>query len=31
MDEAFGIQTPEEDYGKIETLTDLLKYIAKKK
>ena len=31
MDEAFGIQTPEEDYGKIETLNDLLKYIAKKK
>lgn len=31
MDEALGIQTPEEDYGKIETLSDLLHYIQKKK
>ncbi len=30
MDEQFGIQTPEEDYGKIETLNDLISYIVKK-
>lgn len=31
MDEEFGIQTPEEDYGKIETVRDLLIYIPKKR
>lgn len=31
LDEYFGIQTPEEDYGKIATLKDLLQYIAAKK
>ena len=31
MDEEFGIQTPEEDYGKIETVRDLLTYIPKKR
>ncbi len=31
MDEEFRIQTPEEDYGKIETFSDLLQYIAQKK
>jgi acyl carrier protein len=30
LDEALGIQTSEEEYGKIETLTSLLDYIAKK-
>ncbi|CAD5265396.1 MULTISPECIES: acyl carrier protein [unclassified Imperialibacter] len=27
MDEAFGIDTPEEDYGKIQTMKSLLEYI----
>lgn len=31
MDEEFGIQTPEEDYGKIMTLRDLLDYVMKLK
>ena len=31
MDESLGIQTPEEDYGKIQTLQDLMKYILEKK
>ena len=31
MDEEFGIQTPEEDYGKIETLGNLMEYIPRKK
>ncbi len=31
VDEKFGIQTPEEDYGKISTLHDLMLYIEKKK
>jgi len=31
MDEKFGIQTPEEDYGKIETLGELISYILQKK
>lgn len=31
MEEEFGIQTPEEDYGKIETVRDLLIYIPKKR
>jgi acyl carrier protein len=30
MDEKFSIQTPEEDYGKIETLADLISYIVTK-
>lgn len=31
LDEALGIQTPEEDYGRIETLNALLDYLGKKK
>lgn len=31
LDETLGIQTAEEDYGKIETLRTLLEYIAKEK
>jgi acyl carrier protein len=31
MEEEFNIETPEEDYGKIETLENLLKYIKNKK
>lgn len=31
MDEEFDIQTPEEDYGKIETLGNLVEYISRKK
>jgi len=31
LDEALGIQTAEEDYGKVETLRTLLDYIVKKK
>jgi acyl carrier protein len=31
LDEAFTIQTAEEDYGKVETLRTLLEYVAKKK
>ena len=31
IDESLGIQTAEEDYGKIETLRTLLEYITKKK
>lgn len=31
LDETLGIQTAEEDYGKIETLRTLLEYISKKK
>jgi len=31
VDEKFGIQTPEEDYGKISTLRDLLAYIRERK
>jgi len=31
VDEKFGIQTPEEDYGKIGTLRDLLAYIKQRK
>jgi acyl carrier protein len=31
LDEAFAIQTAEEDYGKVETLRTLLEYVAKKK
>lgn len=27
LDEQFGIQTPEEDYGKIQTLQELINYI----
>lgn len=27
-DDRFGVQTPEEDYGKIETLATLVAYIA---
>jgi acyl carrier protein len=27
LDEQFGIQTPEEDYGKIQTLRELTEYI----
>lgn len=30
VDEHFGIQTPEEDYGKIQTLKDLIAYITGK-
>lgn len=30
LDESLGIQTAEEDYGKIETLRTLLAYIAQK-
>lgn len=29
MDEAFGTDTPEEDYGKIETLRSLISYLQK--
>ena len=28
LDEQFGIATPEEDYGKIQTLQDLLTYVG---
>ncbi|ELR71107.1 hypothetical protein C900_03071 [Fulvivirga imtechensis AK7] len=28
MDKAFGMETPEEDYGKIETLDSLMNYIG---
>ena len=31
LDEAFGIQTPEEDYGKIQTLNALTAYIKSAK
>ncbi len=31
LDEQFGIETPEEDYGKIATLKDLTNYISDKK
>jgi acyl carrier protein len=31
LDEALGIQTAEEDYGKVETLRTLLEYIVRKK
>jgi acyl carrier protein len=31
IDEQFGIQTPEEDYGKVETLAELISYIHQKK
>lgn len=31
LDEQFGITTPEEDYGRIGTLKDMLKYIASKR
>lgn len=31
LDEALGIQTPEEDYGQIESLKSLLDYLSKKK
>lgn len=31
LDEALGIQTPEEDYGQIESLKSLLAYLSKKK
>ncbi|WP_114778281.1 acyl carrier protein [Botryobacter ruber] len=28
LDEQFGIQTPEEDYGKIQTLQELTEYVG---
>ena len=31
LDEHFGIETPEEDYGKITTLKSLIDYILEKK
>lgn len=31
LDETLGVQTPEEDYGKIESMRALLNYIANKK
>jgi acyl carrier protein len=31
MDEALSIETPEEDYGKIETMHDLIDYVDQKK
>lgn len=31
MDEHFGIDTPEADYGKIETINSLTRYLMKKK
>jgi len=31
LDEQFGIETPEADYGKITTLKDILNYIMQKK
>lgn len=31
VDEEFGIQTPEEDYGKIGTLREVIDYINRKK
>ena len=31
LDEAFGIETPEEDYGKIQTLGALIAYIKSAK
>jgi acyl carrier protein len=30
LDEQFGIQTPEEDYGKIRTLKELTEYVGEK-
>ena len=30
LDENFGIETPEEDYGKIRTLKNLVSYITQK-
>lgn len=30
LDEALGLQTPEEDYGQIETLKSLLDYLTRK-
>lgn len=30
LDKAFGMETPEEDYGKIETLDNLLKYTGER-
>ncbi len=30
LDEQFGIETPEADYGKITTMKDLVNYIVKK-
>lgn len=30
IDEKFGINTPEEDYGKIETMARLMDYLGKK-
>ncbi|MDX5420200.1 MAG: phosphopantetheine-binding protein [Hymenobacteraceae bacterium] len=30
LDEQFGIETPEEDYGKIQTLKELTEYIENK-
>lgn len=30
LDEKFGIETPEEDYGKINTLKELLGYLGKR-
>ena len=31
LDEYFGIEIPEEDYGKIDTLKSLVKYLMEKK
>lgn len=31
LDEKLGVETPEEDYGKIATLNSLVKYIMEKK
>ena len=31
LDEHFGIQTPEEDYGKLEKLPDVIGYLMQKK
>lgn len=31
VDDKFGIQTPEEDYGKIGTMHEVIEYIHKKK
>lgn len=28
LDEQFGIETPEEDYGKIQTLRELIDYVS---
>lgn len=30
LDEKFGIQTPEEDYGKIQTLRELMAYLQER-